>query len=332
MSINTVSLNELVENSQIIWLKEHTMPEDEILTSGLYKRGVWEAGTGEVKEYSEIDKEMYAPNAPEGEDYAEARVQQGYTKTVKPVRRGIVVTITWQMRQRNKYGEIKSKLETWSSTVKNRMLLDLSHRFTYMTATSYTDKDGSTVDTSMGDALALAYSAHLVKGTSTTYRNRLAGNPALSKGSLELMEKMVIENTMNQFGEQELSVDYDVLWTFKDPNTINMARVLLNSTADPDAPNAGVLNVNKAKYRLVTIHRGNTTAAGVALTDNTKNKYWGLVATPIFAAYLDIETPPTPIEPEEKYNGDVLFGADGSYSICIVSGKGFAGSTGDGAA
>jgi glycine/D-amino acid oxidase-like deaminating enzyme len=47
------------------------------------------------------------------------------------------------------------------------MELDLSHRFTFMTATAYTNNNGTSVDVTVGDTLALASTAHTVRGSST---------------------------------------------------------------------------------------------------------------------------------------------------------------------
>ena len=110
------------------------------------------------------------------------------------------------------------------------MELDLSHRITFGTATSYVDMDGVTVDLTVGDGLSLFNAAHTVRGSATTYRNILSGNPAFSKSSLEGMEKLVVEETINQFGEK-MAMPFDIIFSTDDPNTVNTIRTELNSTS-----------------------------------------------------------------------------------------------------
>src|SRR3989337_4106592 len=64
--------------------------------------------------------------------------------------------------------------------------------------------------------------------TSTTYRNRLAGNPQISKGALEGIERLVTEETLNSFGEK-INVPFDILFTTDDPNSVNTTLEYLRS-------------------------------------------------------------------------------------------------------
>ena len=112
-------------------------------------------------------------------------MQEGYTKTLTSYRVADDIGITYEMRTQNKYPDVVRRLTNLSSQGFNRRELDLTHRITFGTATSYMDMDGRTIDTTVGDTLALFSTAHTLKGSSATYRNRLANNPQVSRGSIE---------------------------------------------------------------------------------------------------------------------------------------------------
>lgn len=336
MELNTASLSDFVRNAQIIFLKAAESIKMEARQSGLFKVGTWPDGTGNTREYTEIDLEEYAKKKGEGDQAERAKVQQGYSKTGQLKRIGLDIGITYEMRHYNKYQEVVSRLTNLGVTGAKRMELDLSHRITFGTATTYTDMDGESVNIAVGDTLALFSTAHTLRASSTTFRNRLATNPVFSKGALEAMEKMRIENTLNQFG-QKMTMTDDVVWSTDDPNTVNTIREYLRSTAAPDANNGGVVNVYSGKYRHVILPRVATDKDGNV--DSTKAKYWGLASTANSQAYLDInEEPHLLVPPAEGNNGeersteDWNFGERAGYAITIPGAKWIAISTGDGTA
>jgi len=211
------------------------------------------------------------------------------------------IGITYEMRAENKYPEVVNALTGAGRKGANTIDLDLSHRLTFGTATSYTDRDGRTISTTVGDSYQLFYTAHTLRGSSTTFRNRLANNPQLSKGALEGMERLVTENTYNQIGEKKTAT-FDILWTTDDPNLVNTAREYLRSTANPDAAHAGVVNVYQGKYKHVILPRVATTAAGAP--DSTKRTYWGIVSSQMSSFYLGIWEQPHLIPPTPNSNAE----------------------------
>jgi len=338
---NTSTFGDFVELADVIWIKELGEVDMSARNSGIFRVSPWPAGTGDDRNYKEFDTNQYAKNKDEGSKASQSEIQIGYNKHAGLVRRAENVGVTWEMRNRNKYDEAMQQITALPEKIAGRLDLDLSHRFTFMTATSFTDMDGKTIDTSMGDGFALGYSAHTVTGSSTTYRNILANNPQLSEGSLESIEKQAVENTIDNFGTKK-SNKYTILWTTDDPNSVNTAKKILRSTATLGAPNEGVVNVNQQKYKHVILPRVATDANGAA--DSTKAKYWGIVAPSVASAYLSIEQEPTMIRPkvngkeltsdnaEDVETDTVTWRGRGSYSICIVSGRGFQVSKGDGTA
>ncbi len=160
----------------------------------------------------------------------------------------------------------------------------------------------------------------------------MAGNPILSKGALEGMERLITEETLNNFGEK-VSVQFDILWTTDDPNTVNTALEYLRSVAAPDFANAGVENVYKAKYKHVKLPLVPTTATGAV--DNTKRRFWGIASSMISDAHLGIwESPhlkaPSDLNAGEEFSTDDWnFGVRAGYGIGIVTGRWIKMSSGD---
>lgn len=335
MELNISVLSDFVLNAEILWNKGLESVPQYARNSGLYKEVPIPMNTGNTRKFSEIDLEEYASRKQEGDQSARGRVQQGYSKEGTLYRVSLQIGITYEMRTQGKYLEIQQKLTNLGATVARRMDLDLTHRFTFGTATSYTDRDGETVDTTVGDTLALFTTAHTLRGSSTTFRNRLAGNPQFSRGSLESMELMRRENTYNQFGEK-MSIPDDIIWCGDDPNTNNTIDEVLRSTSNPTQNNAGVINVYSGKYRKAVLPRLATTASGAV--DTTKRKYWGVASSMMSTAYLGVHEEPRMQSPtagssaEEFSTHDWNFGASGGWMIVIVSASWIGFSSGDGTA
>ena len=303
--------------------------------SGLFREEAIPAHSGNTRDYQEIDHEQYASFKGEGGQSDRARVVLGYNKLVTNRRFSKDIGITYEMRSQNKYPEVVAELTKLAKLAPNKMELDLQHRIGFGLSTAYTDKDGQSVDVTVGDALALFSTAHLLTGTATTYRNRLAGNPVLSKGALEGMERLVTEETLNNLGEK-IIVPFDILWTTDDPNTVNTALEYLKSVAAPDFANSGVTNVYQAKYKHVKLDLVPTTAAG--LPDNTKRRYWGIASSEATDAHLGVwESPhlktPSDLNAGEEFSTDDWnFGVRAGWGIGIVTGRWIKFSSGDASA
>ncbi len=334
-NLSTISITDFVRNATILWLKGADQFPMVMRTSGIVKEVSIPQNTGNTREFSEIDLEQYAQNKAEREQASYAKTQQGYSKVGTLYRVAFAEAITYEMRTQGKYPEVIAKLTNLLPTAQNRMELDLQHRFTFATSTSYTNMAGITVDTTVGDTLALASTAHTVRGAATTFRNRLANSPQVSRGALEAMEKMRVENHINQFG-QKLPVMDDILWTTDDPNTINTVRELLQSTASVDSGlNSNVKNVYQGKYKHVILSRVATDKDGNV--DSTKAKYWGLVSSRESSFYLGVHEEPHVIPPsangsQDALTDDWLFNVRGGWMIVIPSATWFSISLGDGTA
>jgi len=335
MELNTISLSDFVKNAQILFLKGIDSVAMTARNSGLFRMDSVPQNTGNTREYSEIDLEQYAKAKDEGNQAQRAKVQQGYTKIGKLRRYGLDIGITYEMRTQNKYQDVISRLTNLGALTSRRLELDLSHRITFGGATSYVDMDGVTVDLTVGDGLSLFNAAHTVRASSTTYRNSLAGNPAFSKTSLEGIETLVVEETINQFGEK-MAIAHDIIFSADDPNTVNTIMSELKSTASTTVEvNSGVINVNAGKYRHVVLPLVATDNNGNV--DSTKSTYWGLASSLMTSAYLGmheeprLKTPPTESNNAEEFSTDDWnFATRAGYFIVIVSGNWIKFSEGDG--
>jgi len=334
MELNTVSLSDFTKLATVIWNKGYESVPQTMRNSGLFREQPVPMNSGNTREFSEIDGQEYARRKGESDQSVRASVQQGYSKTMTMYRVALDIGISYEMRTQNKYPEVVQRLTGLGRQVANRMDLDLAHRIGFASATTYTDMDGATVDIAVGDTLALSSTVHTIRGGSTTFRNNLSGNPRLSKGSLEGMERLVAEETINQFGEK-MTMPFDILWTTDDPNTVNTAKEYLQSTADVEGTNSGVKNVYMSKYRHVILPRVATTAAG--LVDSTKRYYWGLASSVYSSAYLGVweephlKTPANLNAGEDFATDDWNFGCRGGYGIAICSAAWFKISYGTGA-
>lgn len=332
MELNTISLSVFTRLAGVIFGKALEMVEKNVQSSGLFRIESVSENSGETRDYTEVDLELYADNKGQGAQASRARVQLGYNKLITVKRVAKDIGITYEMRRFNKYPDVVRQLTNLAQMPDNRLELDLSHMIGFGTATTYTDKNGAVVDLTVGNGLALFSTVHTLTGSTTTYRNRLAGNPILSKGALEGIERLAIEETLNNFGEK-VSVPFDILWVTDDPVQNNTALEYLKSVAAPDFANSGVTNVYKAKYKLVKLPLVPTTAAGAP--DNTKRRYWGIASSMITDAHVGIWEAPHLKNPadlnagEEFSTDDWNFGVRAGYGKGAVTGRWIRFSSGD---
>ncbi len=176
---------------------------------------------------------------------------------------------------------------------------------------------------------------HPLNGSSTTYRNRLANNPRISKGAIEGIERLAVEETYNHLGEN-MQMPYDILFTTADPNSVNTAKEYLQSTGDVEGAHAGITNVYQGKYKHVILPRIAYDANGVRST--SKRYYWGIASSLLSNLYLGVWEAPHMIAPTAGSNGEDVqtddweFRVRAGYGITVVTGQWIKFSSGDGAA
>jgi|TARA_Y100000296_G_scaffold70264_1_gene84791 hypothetical protein len=337
MDLNIVTISQFTDVINRNW-SVHNKFKELGLASQLFITEDMPANTGDTRRYTEIDPETFAAVKEEGVDASKAEVYRGYEKDMVARRFAREIDITWEMRRYNKKPEIMAKITSLTHFCPQRMEIDLTHRLTFCTATSYTDMDGQTVATTVGDTLALVSASHTLNGSSTTFSNVITGNPIFSKGGLEVAELQGNTQIFSQFGERRI-MDFNTIVTTDDPTVVNNVKQFLQSTTDVDQNNPGVINVYKGKYRHLALPYLATDAAGAY--NSAKKDYWGLVAAGQgqmgWQAYLGIwerpmlKTPAPGNNGEDFHNDNWTYGTRCAYGIATVSPRGLLWSTGAGA-
>lgn len=289
--------------------------------------------TGDTRLYEEADTETYALLKREGENAKRSQVGTGYTKICRAKRFAREIQISFEMRRYNKEPEVMSKLTSLANFTPQRHNLDLTHRFTFSNATSYVDMDGETVDISTGDGLSLINAAHTLAFVVTTYRNRVVGDPIFSQAALESALSLTTTDILSNFGERRV-LSFNTIITGDDPTTIRTVRQLLESTADVDAVQAGIVNTYKARMNHVILPQLATTASGAA--DSTKKRWWFIGATGQglmgWQAYdatwepTNLKAPAAGNNLEDGHSDDWYYGVRSAWGICALAGRGLIGS------
>ena len=308
-----------------------SLPQD-MRNSGIVIDDTIPMNTGVFKRFAErIHRDQYASSRAEGDRAAQGKVQYGYEKDMQVSTIAKEISITKLMRIAGKNKEMLDQITTLTDVCPNSIDLDLAHRLTFHTAATYVNRDGVTVDISVGDTLALGSAVHTLTGSATTYNNIVTGNPQFSKGSLENAEKLFVEETYNNLGEKML-MEADTIITTDDMNTINQVRELLHATANVDSSNAGTFNAYSNKYKHKIVRRIATTAAGAV--DSTKRKYWFLADSRHSDFYLCTLEAPYIKTPADGNNGEEFSSENWNYmawatqGMSIVTGRRIKCSTG----
>lgn len=329
--LNTVTLSEFTDLVE----KEFVLTQQMVQPAAqqLFITDDITANTGNTRRYDEIDTETYASLKPEGSDTVKARVNVGYNKTMTAKRIAKEVDITWEMRRYNKNPEATGALWNLGHFCPQRLELDITHRLTFCSSTSYTDQDGESVTITGGDGLAVLSTAHTLSQSSTTWSNRVSGDPVFSQGALEAAELLTTTDILSNYGEKR-TMNFNTIVSGDDPNTVRTIRQVLESTADIDTSNAGVLNVYKGRYRHVILPNLATTATGAK--DSTKRRWWFIAATGqgimgwqsylgLFEA-VNLRKPELGNNGEDVHNHNWTYGTACSYGIVTLSGRGLVGS------
>lgn len=328
--LNTVTLPELVDlvRRQFVQVQQMVVP----MANALFITDPLGKGQGNTKLYNEVDTQTFARRKREGEASKKAAAGIGYNVTMYKKRIAMEIDITQEMRDENRYAEVGSLITSLTHFCPQRIELDKTHRLTFCEATSYVDMDGDTVDLTTGDGLSLANAAHTLKFNSATYSNRVSGDPIFSRGGLEGAEALAVSNVVSNFNERRI-INFNTIVTGDDPNTVNAVKQFLNSMADVDAVQSGVMNVYKGKYTHLVLPYLATTATGSR--DSTKERRWFLIAAGLgtngWQAYYGVwEAPHLKDQTMDDrgtnhdYSRDTwTLGTRAGYGLCAVSGRGF---------
>ncbi len=285
---------------------------------------------GNTKRYDEVDTQTFARRKYEAVASKKATVGVGYNVTMTMKRIAMEIDITYEMRTQNRAPEVGSLITNLTHFCPQRLELDLTHRITFCTSTTYTDMDGDSVDVTVGDGLALVSSVHTLKFSTSTYSNRVSGDPIFARGAIEVAEALTVSNILSNFGDRRV-LNFNTIISSDDPNTCNNIKQFLESTTDVDTNNPNIINPYKGKYRHIVLQHLATTATGAY--DTTKKRWWGLVAAgqgingwqSYFGEWEAPHLKDAPVDgrSNDDYSRDIwTYGARAGYGIVAVSGRG----------
>lgn len=283
---------------------------------------------GNTKKFTEVDTQTYARLKAEGGRVKKASVGVGYSKIMNKKRVGIEIDITQEMIDENRYQQVGTLMKNLGDFVPNRIDLDGTHRLSFATSTSMTDMDGETVDLTGGDGLAMLSTSHTLVFSSTTWSNRLPGDPVFSKQALMAAEKLFVTNIYSNFGEKR-TLKPNTIITGDDPETVDAVQTFLNSGSDGTQANSGVKNSYQGKYRHLVLPQLATNALGAP--DSTKRRIWFLAAIGMSydglqLIYGEWEAPHAAPVSEDNHSDVYSYGTRGGYGYALISAKGIVGS------
>ena len=329
--INELTLSEMTDLVRREWVfVRENVPMN---AAQLFIQDYIGSGMGSSKRYNEVDVETYADFKAEGVNSKKSKVGVGYSKDMEARTFSKEIDITLEMRNDNRYQEVGTYITNLATFCDQRKDLDLTHRLTFAGSTSYTDRNGETVTTTVGDGNALCDATHDLAFSSTTYSNLVTGGPAFSESSLEAALLLAATNIYSNFGEKRV-MRFNTIISGDDPTTVRQIRQVLESTADVDAVQSGVKNVYGGRMNHIILPNLATSAAGVY--DSTKRRYWFIAATGQgmngWQAYLGtwipntLKTPSAGNNGEDVHNYNWTYSAYCRYGIVTVSPKGIIGS------
>jgi len=118
----------------------------------------------------------------------------------------------------------------------------------------------------------------------------------------------------------------NIIVTGNHPPTCRRVQQLMQSTADVDVNNPGIVNVQKGKYRHIELPDLATTAAGAS--NSAKKRWWFLLAqygnpSNSWQSFYGVYEQPNIKTPDEEMSTDNwVYGARGSMGQTTLSAKG----------
>lgn len=324
--ISSLAFGDLVDTTKRIHEMGEYLVDDLAMVKKLYKVSSIPKHTGTSRIHDEYDTETYAHLKIEGGDATKVAVVKGWTKTATMRRFAAEIDLTHEMSEfATSDSDIVNKMTSLSKYCPQRLALDLTHRFTFATSTSYTDMDGETVDVSMGSttSTAMVDSTQDITGTSDTYSTVITGTPSFSKGAFQIARERANTQVVSNFNERRV-YNFKYVVTSDDPETVDEVLTLKKSTSDPTQNNPGVVNNYAGSFEHIVLPRLATSATGAY--DSTKAKWWFYVAEEA-SLYLDIyEEPYMKAADEDVHNDNKTFGTRAAWATCCVVGRGVLGS------
>lgn len=321
--MTTPATNDLIKKS---FAEEMKRPIGNVRKLFHKETGSWE---NDRKRIQEMDSDRYAERKAEGQSSAQRGISQGYAKEIVRATISVERLISGEAYKNLTAQKLAERATKVGADVLDKVELDMANVLSFIDSTSYTDNGGFTIDTTVGDGFAVAYTAHTLKNSSTTYSNILTGAPSLTDDALESAEDFFTYSVRDNNG-QPITMVPNVLVTSNKAQMKNRASRLLSSMSPAainlaDNSNSGVRNTYKDKFEHLPINF-DIDANGVP--DTTKSFWWFLVClggTPeeSFQAYYVSWLSPEVADVEVNQSKWTLsWVARICYGIGVVSGKG----------
>lgn len=283
--------------------------------------------TGNSENFAEFDTDIGARNKLEFAYAKKLGFGVGYSKVAYLKRIASEREISYELRTQNKI-ELMGKLV--DASIKDcpyRYELDLTHILTFGLDASYTDMDGQYVDLRVGDGQPLFSETHLLKYSSDTYSNILAGGPEFSASEFENILEMNNTEDKNNFGKA-ITLDYSVVFHARNVGLGNRIREVLDSSSSlTDNKNSGVINPLRngtagRQWDVIELTHLATTITGAY--DSTKSKWWGIASVGMMGwqAFASVAEANHSKPLEETRNDAIVIGTRMGYLRVAVSGRG----------
>lgn len=288
---------------------------------------------GVIKRYDEKDFSTYAEVKPEGVASKRAKKNIGYHKDVVLKRIALEITLSWESVRFNQWDDVTNIGTQLGKTVPNRINLDMTQfAITFAQGTSYTDMSGYTVDTTTGDGLSLANSAHTLSASPITYTNICPGGLQFSKSALIANEIIGRDNTLDNYGIPHLKRFTHIFHGGNAQVKYDVAQ-FLRSITDNTQANPNVINPLNNRYQPLELQQLDTFVNGQR--DTSKELWWGIAALEgrnganrWAAYYREWEAPhmkpaPTADNNAVDFSRDIMiYGARAGYNVCALNGTG----------
>lgn len=322
-TMTTPAVNDLIKKS---FVKETFRPAGDVRRIFHKEVGDWSSDT---KRIQEVDRDRFAEQKVEGQSSAQRGISQGYFKDIKRKTVSVTRLVSGEAYKALTAHKLAQYATQTGADVIDKIELDMRNFIGYGGSASYTDNGGFTIDTTVGDGLALFHTTHTLKNSSTTYSNILSGAPSFSESSLESAEDYFSYNVLDNNG-QRITMNPNTIITSRKATMVNRVARVLGSMSPEQIEgstnaNAGVKNTYKNKYKHLVVEF-DVTALNV--TDSTKSFYWyvgalgGMPETSFQGYYVSWTSPmvaPAEINQDKwtlSYTGRAVYG------IGAVSGKG----------
>jgi len=326
MLVNTMTVpavNDLIQKS---FVKEAFRPAGDVRKIFHKETGDW---SSQDKRIQEVDRERFGERKVEGQASAQRGLSQGYFKDIRRATVSVTRLVSGEAYKALTAHSLAQYATQTSADVIDKIELDMRNFIGYGTATSYTDNGGFTIDTTVGDGLALFSTVHTLKQSATTYSNILSGAPSFSESSIESAEDYFSYNVMDNYG-QRVSMKPNTIITSEKAAMKNRVARLFGSMSPESIEgtanaNSGVMNTNKNKFKHLVVEFDVTV---LNVSDSTKSFNWylgalgGMPESSFQAYYVSWQSPMVaPVEiNQDKWT--LSYTARAVYGLGAVSGKG----------